>query len=662
MRPNDAMFGGHSIFITRMRVFVRRTMHQHYAKDPTDEKTPEVRYSELVRETAQSNVKKNVGIKGQSVEDQLEIADFLRVIEKHPDVFPSTVRPGTTLFEALHETPTDRNDFSHATEDKSDHDAQEFLELLSEFLKACGETGFALQIEKDYIAQLGETPPASSPASRESSGGDYIAQLGETPLASSSASHESQVPRKATAGLVSKLAIFRVPELVVGIVVVVVVVAVVSLLALRGDTANSPQQVPAIANAEPSEGNGTTPGSSAESQQVQRAEQSDDGEPTLSEDNPGSSQSVQGAGDAAAPQQTQPQDADDPGNGGSPQHDNGNTSQPAQAVVSEEQADSGSPPRQDGDGSDASTAGSALPQCSLPSSSSTITEGASEQFRISCTDTAEGQLTFTADSSNPSVATVVPRTSSDGRIRITAQADGVTTITLSAANAKGDALDRVSLLVTVIAAPPVIQRLDCSPLKLVENSSTTCTASLSGGTPDAYSWSGGSSSGGGATYTTTFDSPGSKSISFTVGNASGNDTDSVSVQVVATPPQSRYGYCGNDAVNVYWFDLERLTKYHVAENAGEIQPDSWWGTIGHGMDCDGWTDGDTLQPEDYYSRCGSDGQTVWYFDRTNRTKRHAFHEEVVPLPDWWWGRIGNNHEACRWEVGTPLTSREFNAG
>ena len=462
MRPSDAMFGGHDIFLRRMRVFVRKTMHQHYAKDPTDERSSDVRFSELVRETVRGNVRKNIGEKGQSVEDQLEIADFLKVIEKHPDVFPSTVRPGTTLFEALRETPPDRNDFSHATEDKSEHDAQEFLRLLSEFLKACGETGFALQIEKDYIAQLGETPPASSPASRESSGEDYIAQLGETPLASSSASHESQAPRKATAGLASKLTMSHVLVLVVGIVAAV---AVVYLLALRGDTADSPQQVPAIANAEPSEGNGTTPGSSAESQQAQRAEQSDDGEPTLLEDNLGRSQPAQGAGDTAAPQQTQSQGADDPGNGGPSQHDNGDNSQPTQAVASEEQADSGSPPRQDGDGSDASTTTeiptNRQPACDLINDLNLkIDEGNGEQIFLTdyCTNTnPDGDgWKFSASPSDDRVASLDEQPTGDrGRLSIYGEGSGTATITVTATDPSSGESAEMSFAVTVLG------RIDC---------------------------------------------------------------------------------------------------------------------------------------------------------------------------------------------------------
>jgi len=444
-------------------VFVRRTMHQHYAKDRTDERSPDVRYSELVRETVRGNVRKNIGEKGQSVEDQLEIADFLKVIENHPDVFPSTVRPGTTLFEALHETREERNAISHATDDKSEHDAREFLGLLSEFLKACGETGHALQIEKDYIAQLGETPPASLPASRESSGEDYIAQLGETPLAPSSACHESQAPRKATAGLVSKPAMSLALVLVVGIVAAV---AVVYLFALRDDTADTPpQQVPAIANAEPSEGNGTTPpSSSAESQQVQPAapaEQSDDGEP-VPEDNTGNPQSVQGAGDAAAPQQTQPQDADDPGNGGPSQHDDGGDSQPAQVVPNEEQTDSDNPPRQDGDGSDASTAESSTnrqPECD-PIADLKIDEGNDEQIFLNdyCTNTNPdgGGLEFSASPSDDRVASLDEQPTGDrGRLSIYGEGSGTATIIVTATDPSSGESAEMSFAVTVLG------RIDC---------------------------------------------------------------------------------------------------------------------------------------------------------------------------------------------------------
>ena len=65
--------------------------------------------------------------------------------------------------------------------------------------------------------------------------------------------------------------------------------------------------------------------------------------------------------------------------------------------------------------------------------------------------------------------------------------------------------------------------------------SVTCTATLSGGALDSYAWSGGASSGSGATYTTSFATAGVHTVSLTVTNSVGSDSSS---RTLTVPPAS----------------------------------------------------------------------------------------------------------------------------
>ncbi len=87
--------------------------------------------------------------------------------------------------------------------------------------------------------------------------------------------------------------------------------------------------------------------------------------------------------------------------------------------------------------------------------------------------------------------------------------------------------------VVVIEQPqaPVIDGVSCIPSSLAVDESVTCTATLSGGAPASYAWSGGASGGSGATYTTSFSTAGSKTVSLTVINHAGSDTESTAVNV-----------------------------------------------------------------------------------------------------------------------------------
>ncbi len=111
---------------------------------------------------------------------------------------------------------------------------------------------------------------------------------------------------------------------------------------------------------------------------------------------------------------------------------------------------------------------------------------------------------------------------------------GSKTVSLTVTNSAGS--DSDSVTVTVAVPAPVVDSVSCSPASPTVDQSVTCTATLSGGTPASYSWSGGASSGSSATYSTSFGSSGSKTVSLTVTNAGGSDTDSTTVTVAVPAP------------------------------------------------------------------------------------------------------------------------------
>ena len=111
---------------------------------------------------------------------------------------------------------------------------------------------------------------------------------------------------------------------------------------------------------------------------------------------------------------------------------------------------------------------------------------------------------------------------------------GSQTVSVTATNAAGSDTDSVTVTVAAAAVQaPVVDSVSCSPASPKVSDAVTCTATLSGGTPASYSWSGGSSSGSSATYNTSFSSSGSKTVSLTVTNASGSNSGSTTVTVAA---------------------------------------------------------------------------------------------------------------------------------
>ncbi len=93
--------------------------------------------------------------------------------------------------------------------------------------------------------------------------------------------------------------------------------------------------------------------------------------------------------------------------------------------------------------------------------------------------------------------------------------------------------------VVVIEQPqaPAIDSISCSPSSPTVDEAVTCTAALSGGDPDTWAWSGGSSSGSSERYTTSFSTSGAKTVSLTVTNSAGSDSETITL-TVAQPLQA----------------------------------------------------------------------------------------------------------------------------
>ena len=127
--------------------------------------------------------------------------------------------------------------------------------------------------------------------------------------------------------------------------------------------------------------------------------------------------------------------------------------------------------------------------------------------------------------------------SSDAGFATSFDAAGDQTISLTVANTLGD--DTQSTTVAVVAAQaPTIDSVSCEPASPVVGETITCSASLSGGKPGTYAWSGGGdpATSTDASFSTAFDSISDQTISLTVANALGDDTQSTTVAVLALPP------------------------------------------------------------------------------------------------------------------------------
>ena len=105
------------------------------------------------------------------------------------------------------------------------------------------------------------------------------------------------------------------------------------------------------------------------------------------------------------------------------------------------------------------------------------------------------------------------------------------TVSLTVTNADGADTDSIALTVYEAVQPPVINGISCDSSSPAVGASVTYTATLSGGAPTAWAWSGGDSTGGSAAYDTSFGSDGDNTVSLTATNAGGSDTLSITLTV-----------------------------------------------------------------------------------------------------------------------------------
>ena len=157
-------------------------------------------------------------------------------------------------------------------------------------------------------------------------------------------------------------------------------------------------------------------------------------------------------------------------------------------------------------------------------------------------------------------------------------------VALTVTNAAGSDSDSVTLTVAAASTgedlqAPVIDSITCSPLSPTVGQSISCTANLSGGAPDSYSWSGGALGGNSAEYNTSFGSAGSKTVSLTVTNSAGSDTNSTTLTVAEPGPVIYSITCSPESPRVG----ESVTC--TAELAGGA-PDTYAWSVGGGSGTD----------------------------------------------------------------------------
>ena len=124
-----------------------------------------------------------------------------------------------------------------------------------------------------------------------------------------------------------------------------------------------------------------------------------------------------------------------------------------------------------------------------------------------------------------------PPTGGERRFTTVVRSAGDLTIDLTVENAGGD--DSELIVVAIPPLPPEIERISCDPPSPTVGASVTCTAELSGGAPDSWSWSGGGvpPTGREPSFTTVVGWAGKWTIVLTVKNAGDKDSKSYLVEV-----------------------------------------------------------------------------------------------------------------------------------
>ena len=255
---------------------------------------------------------------------------------------------------------------------------------------------------------------------------------------------------------------------------------------------------------------------------------------------------------------------------------------------------------------------------------------------------------------------------------------GSKTVSLTVSNGVGE--DSRSTTV-IIGEGPKIRRIDCTPSSPTVNQQVTCTASLDGGDPDTYSWSGGDSSGSSATYYTSFSSSGDQMVWLTVRNNMGDDDDRTTVSVIGPPVihsiscdrlkvlQGSGVSCsasvtGSAPLTYSWSGGNRpsgSSSYTPALSAfGRATVFLTVSNQAGSASASIKVDVISSPPSTGYARCGSDLEKVYYFDAASYTKHHlkmAWGEAAARVHDWGDHMIDHlSQEACdSWQTGNAFT-------
>ena len=325
-----------------------------------------------------------------------------------------------------------------------------------------------------------------------------------------------------------------------------------------------------------------------------------------------------------------------------------------------------------GSDSDSITLPSPPPSVSISCSPSTTTVNAS----VTCTASQRGGTPTSYSWSGGASS------GSSASYRTSFGSAGSKTVRLTVSNSAGS--DSDSTTVTVVERPRV-NSVNC-PERVTLNANVTCRASLSGGTPTSYSWSGGASSGSSARYRTSFSSVGIKTVSLTVSNSAGSASGSTTVEVGDLPYVTVQ--CRPASVLV-----GNSITCTVSNSGGSIDTYSWSGIGGasssssssysgsfssygsqtvrltasnaYGRD----SDSDRVNvvatpPSTNYGRCGSDRIRVYWFDRSTFHKHWlnmTWEEAVATISGWGEGLIGHlSQSACNtWTTGGALTTANY---
>lgn len=175
-------------------------------------------------------------------------------------------------------------------------------------------------------------------------------------------------------------------------------------------------------------------------------------------------------------------------------------------------------------------------------------------------------------------------------------------ITLTVANETDEGSK--TLEIEVLPLPPTIEKPECLPATPTVGQTVECTASLGGGTPDSWRWSGGGDppSGDKAEFTTVFSSSGPREITLTVENAGGGSSAVVEVQVrEPLPPPSP------------------VIDHIICEPASPV--------VGKAVSCSAELSGGT--PDSWSWSVGDDSPTGW--QRSFTTVAHSAGELTITL-------------------------------